>query len=327
MLSAATPGAPVMILLLAITAVASPPPLGPPLFEGGKGGIASPELPNSGRQIRLRYQFTPGAKAAYQTEQRQTTTIKAEETSTTVNVRMTVNLTLAVESVEPATGAARLRIKADRIRINVDGDYLFKREIDTNTASINDASLEGAWGLLKALTAGESIVTCTPLGEVKEVKLPEPFLARLREPIGEVSIFGSFSQFREDQAKSLVTGPLIPLPQDAVAAGSRWGNPREVKFPIADASWSGQYTYAGKARHDGRELEKIEQTLQTRVQSKPDQLVEMKLQTKAGAATILFDNVQGRIHDIQSRLVVEMEVNKIGLVAVENTITTKLQGP
>jgi hypothetical protein len=269
----------------------------------------------------LRYKFQPGTTNAYVMEQKQNMKMSAMGQEIDMNINMTFDFAMTVDSVDTASGEAKVKYKFGKMKMTMEGGPFGNMEYDSSSDKEPEGPLAAAAPLFKALTQSEILMTVSLTGETKDVKYPEKLKAEL-ENIAQNAGGPGGNMFSEDQLKQMMNNPVFSLPKEAVSPGKAWDNKTEMKLgPMGTMKIHNKYTYSGK---EGA-FEKIDQKMDIKMEASADAPFQMNMKTKEASGTILFDNAKGRIHEMKNKTVSEMELGPVGTMNMTQNMTLKLK--
>jgi len=268
----------------------------------------------------LRYKFQSGSKLEYVSEMKQNMKMSAQGQEIDMKVNMTFEFAMSVDSVDTATGSAKMKYKFGKVKMTMEGGPFGNMEYDSTSDKEPEGPLAMAAPIFKALTQSEITMTVSPLGEVSDVKYPE----KLKDELQNVGGGGpGGNMFSEDQLKQMMNNPVFRLPKEPVSNGTTWENKTDMKMPqnMGTMKIVNKFTYAGKAG----QLEKIDQKIDMKLEPSPDAQFQLNMKTKEASGTILFDNAKGRIQEMTNKTVSEMELGALGTMNMTQNMTLKLK--
>jgi hypothetical protein len=272
-------------------------------------------LPLISRADELRYKFQAGSKNSYAIDQKQTMKMSGMGQDIEMKNDMSMEFTMAVDSVDTATGKAKVKYKFDRVKMSMQmpmGNF----EYDSKSDKEPEGPLAMAAPIFKAMTTGEITMSVSPRGEISDVKLPDKLKEEFQNATG-----GQMGMFSEDQLKQMMNNGVFELPKEAPSNGTSWSKPIEMKLgPIGTMKINNTYTYAGKSGP----LDKIDQKMDIKLESAPDAPIQLKMKTKEASGTILFDNAKGRVQEMTTKTVSDMEFGP-GTMQMTQNMTMKLK--
>ena len=268
----------------------------------------------------LRYKFQNGSKTAYIMEQNQSMKIPIGGQETDIKVNMLFEVSQTVDSVDTATGTAKLKQKYDRVKMSIKGPI--EMEYDSKGDKEPDGPLAAMAGIFKALTNNEIKMTMTNRGEISDVKMPEKLLEELKQQSGgNADVFGNM--LSEESLKHMLNQGSMVLPKEApVAEKTVWDRNLDMKMGnMGTIKTNSKYTYAGKSGG----FDKIDMKMDIKLESDPNAAMQINMKTKEANGTVLFDNEKGRIQEINTKVISEMQMEPIGMMNMTQTMTMKLK--
>ncbi len=161
-------------------------------------------------------------------------------------------------------------------------------------------------------------LTVTPLGEVKNIKLPEGMIAAMQKA-GP----GAKEVLSEDAMKQTISRVMIAFPE-SVAAGKSWESNFETKNPILGTQKAlTTYTYIGPEEAEGRSVEKLDVNVQLSFDQPADAQAKATIKEQASEGAILFDNKQGMPLSTSMNSQMKLELSAGGQM-IDQAITTKV---
>lgn len=269
----------------------------------------------------LRYKFQAGGKNAYTMDQNQIMKMSAMGQEFEIKINMSFDMTQTVDTVDTATGNAKIKQKIERVKMKMEGGPLGVMEFDSKSDKEPEGPLAAMAGILKAMTDGDIKMTMSNRGQVSDVKMPDKLVEEMKNIGGAAGPGGNM--FSEDQFKNMFNQAGLLLPKEAPTSGSTsWDQNMDMKMgPIGTMKSTTKYTYAGKSG----EFDKIDMKMDMKFEGDPNAPIQMKLTTKEASGTALFDNNKGRVHEISVKTVNEMDMGGIGMANMTQTMTMKLK--
>ena len=268
----------------------------------------------------LRYQFQNGGKTTYVMEQKQSMKIPTPGNETDIKVNILFEISQTVDSVDTATGTARLKQKYDRVVLSIKGPI--EMEYDSKNDKEPDGPLGAMAGIFKAMTDSEIKMTMTNRGDVSDIKMPDKLIEEMKkQSSGNADMFSGM--FSEDAIKNMITQSSIILPKESpVIDKTTWDRNMDLKMgTIGTMKNTTKYTYAGKSD----KYDKINMKMDMKLEADPNATMQISMKTKDATGTVLFDNEKGRIQEMSSTVVSEMKIEPIGTMNVTQTMTMKVK--
>lgn len=210
-------------------------------------------------------------------------------------------------------GTADVELVVDRIQIAMDSPLFGRMAYD----STNPKEPEGPiWAQMKptmtSMLGGAFKAKITPLGEVKDIALPEKLAEALKkQEIGENRRQGfgiGGNAFNEKGIKELLSRSVLPLPE-TTGDDVTWTQSFENELPMMGTQISETtFSVAGTEPKDGKELTKI--TAETEILFEPaeDPRADLEITEQAAIATYYFDAAAGRMTEATGTQELTMEI-------------------
>ena len=271
----------------------------------------------------LRYKFQAGGKNTYVLEQKQNMKMAINGQDFEIKIDMMFEITQAVDSVDTATGTAKIKQKIDRVKMVMEGGPIGTMEYDSKSDKEPEGPLAAMAGIFKAMTEGDIKMTMTNRGEVSDFKMPEKLMDELKNLSGGAASGFGGNMFSEDALKNMMNQSVMILPKEVPIAGTTtWDRNMDMKMgPLGTLKNITKYTYVGKSG----DFEKIDMKMDMKLEADPNAQVQISMKTKEAAGTTLFDNTKGRVQEVNLKTVSEMEMGAFGTANVTQTMTMKLK--
>ena len=245
--------------------------------------------------VDLKWSFKPGESQRYRLETKTISEVSFPKHVTTTMLLAT-ETTWSVRSIDDK-GDAEIALRFDRFQFRADTP---RGRIEYDTDADLDAS-KAPSGLLgatlvptyKALAGSTFLYTMTPLGDVRDIRIPAEVVTKLRDAV-ETSA-GS-PRFSEEAYKDLVRDQILIFPGKDLKRGDTWGRQSKVPSPTGLHIHEKTYTYSGP--DDSSRLETIRLSVFVGLQPAPNSSLDVKIDAQEDNATYLFDNQDG--HLVQS---------------------------
>lgn len=269
----------------------------------------------------LRYKFQAGGKNAYTMDQNQNMKMSLMGQEIEIKIDMSFDITQTIDSVDTATGNAKIKQKIERVKMKMEGGPLGVMEFDSKSDKEPEGPLAAMAGILRAMTDGEIKMTITNRGQVSDVKMPDKLMEEMKNMGGAAGPGGNM--FSEDSFKNMFNQAALILPKEVPVPGvTTWDQSLDLKMgPIGTMKSTTKYTYVGKSGA----FDKIDMKMDMKFEADPNAPMQMKLTTKEANGTALFDNAKGRVHEITVKTVNEMDMGGIGTANMIQTMTMKLK--
>jgi hypothetical protein len=229
---------------------------------------------------------------------------------------MNMDFSMAVDSVDTATGNAKVTYKIDGMKMSMSGP-MGNMEYDSKSDKEPEGMIAMAAPLFKALTGAPITMTVSPRGEISNVKLPD----KLKEEFENLG-GGQMNFFSEDQLKQVMNNGYFELPKEAPNTSTTWNKKLDMKLgPMGTMNMNTTYTYAGKSAP----YDKINTKIDMKLDPSPTAPVQLKMKTKEATGTILFDNTKGRLQEMKTNIVSELEMGGQGTMQMTQDMTMKVK--
>jgi hypothetical protein len=273
-------------------------------------------VPLSSFAQELRYKFQAGSKANYVMEQKQTMKMGVQGQDFEMKSNMNMDFSMAVDSVDTATGNAKVTYKIDGMKMSMSGP-MGNMEYDSKSDKEPEGMIAMAAPLFKAMTGAPITMTVSPRGEISNVKLPD----KLKEEFESIG-GGQMNFFSEDQLKQMMNNGYFELPKEAPTTSTTWNKKMDMKLgPMGTMNMNTTYTYAGKSAP----YDKINTKIDMKLEPNPSAPFQLKMKTKEASGTILFDNTKGRLQEMKTNVVSELEMGEQGKMQMTQDMTMKLK--
>ncbi len=172
--------------------------------------------------------------------------------------------------------------------------------------------------LFGAMTGQPMRLTVTPLGEVKDIQLPESMIEAMKKA-GP----GAADLLSEDAMKQTISRVVFAFPK-SVDAGESWDSTFEMKNPILGKQIAvTTYTYAGPEKAEDRPVEKIDVAVHVSFDPSADAQATATVKEQASEGAIFFDNRQGL--PLTTNMTSEMKIElAIAGQTIDQRMTTKV---
>jgi len=283
--------------------------------------IASMPVWSQGQE--LRYKFQAGAKNTYVMEQNQNMKMAVQGQEFEIKMNMMFEMTQTVDSVDTATGNAKMRQKIDRVKMTMEGGPIGTMEFDSKSDKEPEGPLAAMAGIFKAMTEGDMKMTMSTRGEVSDFKMPEKLMEELKSLSGGAAGAFGGNMFSEDTLKNMMNQSMTILPKEVPVPGvTTWDRNMDMKMgPMGTMKNNTKFTFVGRSG----DFEKIDMKMDMRLEPDPNAQIQISMKTKEASGTTLFDNNKGRIQEINVKTVSEMEMGPIGSANITQTMTFKLK--
>ncbi len=271
-------------------------------------------------QTTLRYKFKEGEKLQYAMNQDIKMSMSVGGMDIDIKMKQGFDMNWNVQKVDDK-GNAKVRLTIGRVKLSMESP-MGTAEVDTGAkkAVDQDDPLAKTFADLAAgLAALEMTFTMAPDGEMKDMKLPEEALKKLRAIPGADQFGG---QLLSPDGFKKMTGVGMILPKEPVTKGKQWTQKMSMKIPnLGTMNGITKYTYEGSTDKDGKKLAKIQLTPDLKITPDPDAPVQIKLKNIKDKGHAYFDNEAGRLAETRNEMNMEMEIEAGGM-----TIPMRMQG-
>jgi Family of unknown function (DUF6263) len=279
-------------------------------------------------QTTLRYKYKEGEKLEYVVDQDQKMTMNLLGNDVDMKTTMVMEMTWDTIKVD-ADGNATAKVTMTRVKLTMEGGPLGKIEVDSNDKNEPDEPLGQMFSqIAKSMGSMEVTFTADPSGDVRDVKVSEGTLKKLKKLPGLPG--GGGDLFTPDSFKSIVHGSIIvPVPKEAVSKGKSWSHKMEQKTGMGKMSGDTKYTYEGQIEKNGATLEKFAAKPELKIEADPNAQIKMTMKDSKGKGFALFDNKVGRIAESSNEGTMRMEIEAGGMtidVSSTQTTTIRLKG-
>lgn len=256
-------------------------------------------------QTTLRFQFKAGQVLDYGADAKMKMVTSVDGKDLDMRMTMLMEMTLKVVKVLDG-GSAAVEIRYGRMKMDVDApEPIGKLTIDSaNKEAPDNPAARQMYDALKLMGNFGITATMSPLGEVKDAKMPKE-LEDLFDKLG-----GGAPGGLGDPSKML---SFLVLPREAVDRGKTWEDKREMAMPMGKIAMHTTYTYDGPTTVGGAKVEKI--LLKPRMTFQLEKEgVTIKANEEKAKGAILFDNQLGRLNEMQQTMVMEMRIKQGDMV-------------
>ncbi len=259
-------------------------------------------------QTTLRYKYRAGEKLEYVIDQDQKMSMSVGGQDIEMKVTMVIDIDWLTESVDEQ-GNAKVKVKVGRVKMNLDGPT-GKVEADSKEPKEADDPLGQIFGqVVKAIGGMEMTFTVDPLGEVKDSKVSDEAVKKLKSLPGVDKLGDLISG---DNMKSMMQGNMV-LPKEAVEKGKSWKHKTDQKMPFGKITGETKYTYDGEVDKDGKKLEKIAVNPEIKIEPDPNAPIQIKVKDSKGKGYAYFDARAGRVVESNNETTMQMELEVAGM--------------
>ena len=265
----------------------------------------------------LRWKFTPGQTLRYVMNQEQSQKIKAGTTPITMTMTMTMNMTQKIESVDPK-GVASVIQTIDRIQMKMTSPQGIGMEYDSASGKPPEGLAKLMAPMFDAMVKKPFTMKMDPQGKVSDMKLPQGFV----ESVNKISGNPMGGLFTEEGMQQMTGQGMAVLPEKPVSAGDTWTQQAGMAMPmLGRISVKNTYRYEGTEKRDGKELEKIANTMELDITPEKDkpQPFQIKMTAQEMKGTSYFDNEAGRLVETKTGGTMKMTIS-VGGQQIEQDI-------
>ena len=266
--------------------------------------------------VKLRWKFQPGKKVNYTMKMDMTQVMEIGDMPVGSKVSQRMDMTWEVKEVSE-DGTAVMEQTIDRVRMEIVPAMVDPVPIKYDSQSKEqEPGAEMLAPIFSAMVGQPFALTVTPLGEIKEVKLPPEMMAAMKEANPAVG-----AMFTEDSMKEMMSRSMISFPPE-VEPGQKWNAEMEMANPLLGKQIvTTNYQYVGPEDRNGHKVEKVDVDVEMRFDANPDSQGTVTLSDQSGKGVIYFDNEQGLPLETEVKSEMTMEI-KVGDRSLESTVTT-----
>jgi len=266
-------------------------------------------------QTTLRYKYKQGDKLDYVIDQDQKMAMSVNGMDIDIKVAMVIDMSWNTLDVDQS-GNAKVKILVSRVKMVMDGP-MGKVEVDSkDTDEPDDPAGKILGQVVKSLGGMEMTCTADPTGDMKDVKVSEGTVKKLKGLPGLDQIGDMFSP---DNMKAMISGNMV-LPKDPVQKGDTWTQKANSKLPFGKVVGETKYTYEGPIDKNGKQLEKIAAKPEVKIEPDPNAKMQIKVKDSKGKGYTFFDNAKGRIIESTNETTMQMELD-VGGITISQNIT------
>ncbi len=273
-------------------------------------------------QVTLRYKFKEGETLKYTVEQRMNMNGNVAGNDITMEMGMNMDMTWKVLSVNK-DGSAKLTQTIDRVRMTMKAGPLGEVDIDTKSDKEPSDPIGKAMApIFKAMAGAEFTMTMTPLGEPKDVQVPEKVLNAVKNAGGGLP----GASLSPDDLKQMVNQGGLVLPEKPVKKGDSWTHSSNMAMQGMKMKVDTKATYEGETTEGGKKLQEISLAPKMTTEGGPAG-VEIKLKNQESKGKALFDNDKGRVVETELNQNMDMDLSAGGqsfTMKIRQTVTMKL---
>ncbi len=241
-------------------------------------------------QTKLRWQFQQGQvfHQAVQQDMKMMMNFGGQNIETTMN--QTVDAVWKVGAVDQ-DGTAEITQEFTRIRMKM----MAAGGIGFDFDSSKDEELTGVGAVLgpalKGLAKSRFTLKMTPQGELKDVEVSQETIDAFKALPGAGQMGGMFSK---EGLVNMVKQGSHAFPEEAVQPGDQWTTKSEIDLPqVGTMNADTKLTYAGPEQVKGKQLERINLEVSTKLTPKEGAGTQVTLKDQKATGKIYFDNRAG----------------------------------
>ncbi len=267
---------------------------------------------NEARADELRWKFKPNETLEYVLARSVKGKITLSGSDIVFNLEMVFDTTWKPTAVAE-DAVADIELTVNRIQIALDSPLFGRMAYDSK----NPTEPQGpVWAQMKptmtGMLDGVFKAKITPLGEVKDIALPEKLADALaKQEIGENRRQGfgiGGNSFNEKGIKELLTRSVLPLPE-ATGDGVTWTQSFENELPMIGTQISETtFSVVGAEQKDGKELTKITAETELLFEPAENPRADLEIVEQSSGATYYFDAAGGRMTEASGTQELTMEL-------------------
>jgi Family of unknown function (DUF6263) len=272
-------------------------------------------------QTKLKYKFEQGQKIPYGIKQTLNMSMEIGGQAVVIKMNLTMDQNWEIKKVA-ADGTADLAQRVTRLQISMDTPQ-GKIEFDSKDGKEPEDELGKKLAtVFRALVDADIGMAVTPLGKIKDIRIPEKILAAFKNDpvlaqVGEM--------FTEAGMRRMMAQSMIVFPEKGLNKNDTWKNdPVEINNAGVEAKIQVTDTFDGVDKVDGREIAKFTRKLE--MEFKPNAQATIKIKSQDIKAAILFDVAGGYISstDMKQKMTMEVSQNDMTItINIDQTLGMK----
>jgi hypothetical protein len=298
-------------------------PMKPPHKLGLFVGLTVLWTGSADAQTILRYKFKEGEKFGYVLDQKMKMSTNVMGKDIEMHINQWMDMSWQVLKLDK-DGNAEVKVAFSGAKMSMDGP-MGKVEVDSKNAKQPDDPIGKILSqTVAALAELEMTFTMDSVGEIKDIKMPEKVKNNLKALPGAEAMGDLFS---DEGLKKMAQGGVV-LPRDAVTKGKTWNTKADMKLQFGKIKGDIQFTYEEAVDKEGKQLEKIALKPNVTIEAAPNAPFQLKLKSQEGKGHVYFDNVAGKLAEVDSTQIMEMTVEANNLTIqqkIEQKTTMKLR--
>lgn len=258
----------------------------------------------------LRWKFKAGDSVGCVIDQQMTQNLKLLGNDIKITSGQLIDIRWDINDVDSA-GVASMTQTIEKIRMKVETPQGVAIDYDTSSGKDPEGQAALLSPLFKALIKQPMTYKMTSTGSISDVKLPAEMVEGLKKVPGMERMGGMFS---EDGMKQMISQGAFVLPTEAVDIGKIWKSESTVdQGPIGKMKTITTYKYAGVEMQDGKQLDKIDTSVEISYPDGDKAETKVELTEQEGKGTIYFDNSIGRTNNSTANSKMKMAVTTQGM--------------
>ncbi len=241
-------------------------------------------------QEQLTWQLKPGTTLRYRMQQDTQTLTQVGKRNLKTSIHQVFDETWHVNTLSD-DGTAQVRFIFDRLLIKYDtpGGVM---QIDTSNNVGIPEELAPLNAILRSLVGAEFQFAFTPLGEMKEVDIPNSVKLALQQRPAERAMQNNMS---EEGLRALIQQSSVLLPKDPVRPGSNWNTSQNhlgMRLTV-------NYEYKGPHDLRGDRLARVDLKGEMSLDQKSVPPFNVTLSQQDVRGVIYFNAVQGHLQELE----------------------------
>jgi hypothetical protein len=281
--------------------------------------LASAFASTARADTELQWKFKQGTKTRFEMKMDAVRETKSRDMVFQLTINQIMDMTWEVVDVA-ADGTATLHQTVDRVRLEVNLPQAGQPPVKFDTQQpTKTPGTEIPAKIFGAMVGKPFTVKVTPTGKVLDMTPPEGLTQAFKNmPSGG-------AMFSEDGLKQMITQSVMPMPEGPVAVGKSWESTAELDTPPFGKQISTtHYKYAGNADADGKKLEKIDITMDVKLEPAADAQAKIKLKDNDASGEILWDGEAGQpvMSQVKTKTSFDITVDSMTVEEKFNTSST-----
>jgi hypothetical protein len=251
--------------------------------------IALAAIASTGQaQTKLRWKFTPGEKVNYEMTMDMNMEMKIGDKPLSSKMSQRIYTTWQVKEIAD-DGTAELIQTVDRIVMESTSPGGDSKLIKYDSRNKEQEPGAAAFTqLFDAMLNQSFVMKVTPQGEIKDMQVPPSLIEAMKKSGGPAA-----AMFSEDSLKQMMGRSMFSFPAE-LTKGQTWDMRLTMPNPLLGKQIvSTKYTYAGPTQLEGRDVEKIDLSMEMKFDVPPEAKVKIDITEQTGDGAIYFDNELG----------------------------------